>query len=127
MIIDNNSNPYTITLDLDTTTTATSLYASTNGLGYDDFVINSPNFDAAVKIASTGIEMEEGCDIKVGDRSLLKTLDAISERLAILETNGKLEAEFDELRLLGDRYRKLEAELKEKMVTWDLLASHPDS
>ena len=126
MIIDNNSNPYTITLDLDTTT-ATSLYASTNGLGYDDFVINSPNFDAAVKIASTGIEMEEGCDIKVGDRSLLKTLDAISERLAILETNGKLEAEFDELRLLGDRYRKLEAELKEKMVTWDLLASHPDS
>jgi hypothetical protein len=126
MIIDNNSNPYTITLDLDTTT-ATSLYASTNGLGYDDFVINSPNFDAAVKIASTGIEMEEGCDIKVGDRSLLKTLDAISERLAILETNGKLEAEFDELRLLGDRYRKLEVELKEKMVTWDLLASHPDS
>lgn len=126
MIINNNSNPYTITLDLDTTT-ATSLYASTNGLGYDDFVINSPNFDAAVKIASTGIEMEEGCDIKVGDRSLLKTLDAISERLAILETNGKLEAEFEELRLLGDRYRKLEVELKEKMVTWDLLASQPDS
>jgi len=117
---DTQNGTYVIHDDL----AAASLYSTS---GYNDWVVNTSIIDnSAVKISTSGIKMEEGCDIKVGDRSLLKTLDAIYERLAILETNSKFEAEFDELRDLGDQYRKLEADLKEKMVTWSALASRTD-
>lgn len=123
MTTDTQTGTYVIHDDL----AAASLYSTTATLGYNDWVVNTSTIDnSAVKISTSGIKMEEGCDIKVGDRSLLKTLDAISERLAILETNSKFEAEFDELRDLGDQYRKLEADLKEKMVTWSALASRTD-
>lgn len=123
MTTDTQNGTYVIHDDL----AAASLYSTTATLGYNDWIVNTSTIDnSVVKISTSGIKMEEGCDIKVGDRSLLKTLDAIYERLAILETNSKLEAEFNELRDLGDQYRKLEADLKEKMVTWSVLASRTD-
>lgn len=123
MTTDTQNGTYVIHDDL----AAASLYSTTATLGYNDWIVNTSTIDnSVVKISTSGIKMEEGCDIKVGDRSLLKTLDAIYERLAILETNSKLEAEFNELRDLGDQYRKLEADLKEKMVTWSALASRTD-
>lgn len=87
-----------------------------NGTTYTDF---SPN--TGVKIKEGNLEIADGYDIKIGSRSVLATLDVIAERLAILETNSKLEAEFEELRRLGNQYRELEAELKDRMQTWELL------
>ena len=108
--------------------TSSSLSLGANGTNWDSFVINpsvspSPN----VKISGAGLEMDESCDIQIGERSLMKTLDQINERLAIVERNLKLEEEFSELKELGEQYRKLEQELKERMTTWDLLASRQDS
>ena len=118
------------TIDLSNITIDTSsLSLGVNGTNWGDFVINN-NVNYAsegVKISGTGIEMDEGCDIQIGERSLMKTLDAINERLAIVERNLKLEEEFAELKELGEQYRKLEQELKERMTTWDLLASRQDS
>ena len=117
------------TIDLSNLTLDTSsLSLGANGTNWDSFVINpsvstSPN----VKISGTGLEMDEGCDIQIGERSLMKTLDQINERLAIVERNLKLEEQFAELKELGEQYRKLEQELKERMTTWDLLASRQDS
>ena len=118
------------TIDLSNITIDTSsLSLGVNGTNWGDFVINN-NVNYAsegVKISGTGIEMDEGCDIQIGERSLMKTLDQINERLAIVERNLKLEEEFAELKELGEQYRKLEQELKERMTTWDLLASRQDS
>lgn len=117
------------TIDLSNITIDTSsLSLGANGTSWDSFIINtSVNATPEVKISNTGIEMTEDADIKIGERSLMKTLDAINERLAIVERNLKLEEEFAELKELGEQYRKLEQELKERMKTWDLLASHQDS
>ena len=124
-IIDNIGTIDYSNITLDTS----SLSLGVNGTNWGDFVINNNvNYaSAGVKISGTGIEMDEGCDIQIGERSLMKTLDAINERLAIVERNLKLEEEFAELKELGEQYRKLEQELKERMTTWDLLASRQDS
>jgi hypothetical protein len=63
----------------------------------------------------------EGADIDINGKSLLDTLQSLEERLNILVPNPGLEAEWSELRRLGDQYRKLEADLKEKSKMWSAL------
>ena len=63
----------------------------------------------------------KNADIDINGISLKDTLAKIEERLAILTPNAKLEAEWQELKDLGDAYRKLESEITEKMKTWDIL------
>ena len=64
-------------------------------------------------------------DIDINGRSLMKTLDALQERLNMLVPNPELEKEWDDLRRLGNRYRKLEAKCKEKAEMWNKLKSMP--
>lgn len=67
----------------------------------------------------------ENADIKINGKSLVATLTALEERLNILTPNPKLEAEWDELRELGERYRELEKQCKEKAEMWKKLKSMP--
>jgi hypothetical protein len=60
-------------------------------------------------------------DIKINGESLMATLRGIQDRLNILRPNQELEAEWDQLRELGEQYRKLEQELEEKSRAWSLL------
>jgi hypothetical protein len=61
-------------------------------------------------------------DLKINGRSIATVLNQIEQRLALLEPNIKLEAEWEELKALGDQYRKLEQHIKEKSKTWDILS-----
>jgi hypothetical protein len=63
----------------------------------------------------------DGADIHINGESLMKTLQALEQRLNILRPNPELEEEWDQLRELGDQYRQLEAELKEKQKMWNRL------
>ena len=63
----------------------------------------------------------ENADIRVNGESLMKTLQSIQDRLNMLRPNTELEAEWDQLKELGDQYRKLEAEFKEKSKMWNAL------
>ena len=63
----------------------------------------------------------ENADIRVNGESLMQTLREIQGRLNILRPNPELEEEWDELRELGNQYRKLEAEFKEKSKMWNTL------
>jgi len=45
----------------------------------------------------------------------------LEERLNLLIPHPELEAEWDQLKELGDQYRKLENELKEKQAVWKKL------
>jgi len=64
-------------------------------------------------------------DIEVNGASLMTTLKNIEQRLNILRPNESLESEWEELRSLGEQYRALEQQIKEKMATWDKLKAMP--
>lgn len=63
----------------------------------------------------------EGADIEINGESLISMLRNIEQRLNILKPNTELESEWEELRALGDQYRKLEQYIKDKQATWDRL------
>jgi hypothetical protein len=67
----------------------------------------------------------EGADIKVNGWSLVDAIKKIEQRLNILTPNEKLETEWEELKALGDEYRKLEQHIKDKQATWDKLKAMP--
>ena len=60
-------------------------------------------------------------DININGVSLTKTLYMLQERLNILVPNTAMEKEWNELKELGDRYRKLSAEFEEKSRMWQAL------
>jgi hypothetical protein len=64
-------------------------------------------------------------DIEVNGESLIGMIRKIEERLNILHPNDELEAEWEELRELGKRYRELEQHIKDKQATWDRLKAMP--
>lgn len=63
----------------------------------------------------------EDADIDINGKSLKDTLQALEHRLNILVPNPELEQEWSELQQLGDKYRKLEADLEEKARMWRAL------
>lgn len=67
----------------------------------------------------------ENADIDINGKSLMKTLEALEERLNLMTPNPELEKEWDDLKKLGDRYRKLEKKCKEKAEVWNKLKSMP--
>jgi hypothetical protein len=85
--------------------------------------INSPwaTINSSPKIRLDG----EGADIEVNGVSLMDMIEKIEQRLNILHPNEKLEAEWEELRELGNRYRELEQHIKDKQATWDRLKAMP--
>ena len=93
-------------------------YTVTGGAG-----ISQPWFSNSIspKIRLDG----EGADIEVNGWSLIDAIQKIEERLNILHPNEKLEAEWEELRELGNRYRELEQHIKDKQATWDRLKAMP--
>ena len=92
------------------TTTGTSPYVS----------IGDTNSRSSLRV--TGDAEFEG-NIMVGGSNLTEILEKIQERLAIIQFSKELEAEFDELRILGDRYRELEAKIQDQKRVWDILKS----
>jgi hypothetical protein len=64
-------------------------------------------------------------DIVVNGSSLVKAIDAIQQRLNCLQVNPELEKEWNDLKELGDQYRKLEQEILDKQATWDRLRAMP--
>jgi hypothetical protein len=63
----------------------------------------------------------EKADIRINGESMMQTLRNIQDRLNMLRPNPELEAEWDQLRALGEQYRKLESEFKEKSKMWNTL------
>lgn len=81
------------------------------------------NPNPSVLIEQSGVVELRGAkaDLVVNGVSLNDTLQSIQDRLNILRPNVELESEWDELRELGEQYRKKEAEFLEKKRAWDIL------
>ena len=99
--------------------------AGTNsGPYYTSTGINSPWSNTS--LGSTKMELHgEDADVEINGKSLMKTLNALEARLNVLVPNPKLEKEWDELRVLGEQYRALEAKLKEQSEMWQKLKEMP--
>ena len=67
----------------------------------------------------------ENADLLINDKSLTTWMEKVEERLNILTPNPELEKEWDDLRRLGERYRKLEQKCREKADMWKKLKSMP--
>lgn len=63
----------------------------------------------------------ESADITINGASLKATLESLQERLNWLQPATELEAEWDQLRELGDRYRELEQQCRDKSQMWTKL------
>ena len=88
-------------------------------------VTNGINFNDLWSSSSPGLHVKgdaefEG-DVKIKGKSIAETLDKIEARLAILHPNEVLEEKWEELKALGDAYRKLEKEILEKEKIWETL------
>lgn len=69
-----------------------------------------------------GIEIQgENSDIKLNGKSMKSWMEKVEERLNILTPNPELEKDWDDLRRLGERYRKLEQKCREKARMWEEL------
>lgn len=102
-----NWSPYTVTTTGTNTTWAVS-------------PTNNTNF------ANSVLDLQgEKADIRINGESLCDTLRSIQDRLNILRPNAELESKWDQLRELGEAYRKLEAELEEKQRMWDTIKKMP--
>ena len=67
----------------------------------------------------------QDADLVINGVSLAKTLEGIQQRLNLLQPNPEMEAQWDELRELGQRYRELEQQCMEKSRMWNHLTSMP--
>ena len=64
-------------------------------------------------------------DLIINDKSMRSWMEKVEERLNILTPNPELEKEWDQLRKLGERYRKLEKKCQEKSSMWNKLKNMP--
>jgi hypothetical protein len=88
----------------------------------------SPNYSAiGTQLDQNGRMSLRGdkADLDINGKSLTAWMEKVEERLNILTPNPELEKEWDELRRLGERYRKLEKKCKEKAEVWNKLKAMP--
>jgi hypothetical protein len=97
---------------------------TTTGTGLN---IGSSATDYNMKVEQSGqIDIRgEKADIRINGKSMNKWMEQVEQRLNILTPNPELEKEWDDLRRLGDRYRKLEKKCQEKAKMWETLKKLP--
>ena len=85
----------------------------------------SPDYN--MKVAQTGQIDIRGtdADIRINGKSMNRWMEQVEQRLNILTVNPELEKEWDDLRRLGERYRKLEKKCQEKAKMWEALKKLP--
>jgi hypothetical protein len=113
LTVSSTGGPYTLTDDV------SGISVPWTSTGSNTITLNHGwNNTASAKIQLNG----PNADIEVNGESLMDMLRAIEDRLNILKPNLDLEKDWDELRMLGDQYRKIEAKIQAKMKTWDAIS-----
>jgi hypothetical protein len=107
--------------------TITSTGTDTITLGSGGQYITNGNWNwEDLTIAKTPLKVIGDAEIdgqlKVGGKNIGELLDKIEQRLAILTPNPELEAKWEELKELGERYRELEKDILEKEAIYKTLS-----
>jgi hypothetical protein len=98
-------------------------YTYTTGTTSSPWIATGPGTNPAMVVNQSGtIEIKgEDADIKINGKSMKTWMEQVEERLNILTPNPELEKDWDDLRKLGERYRKLEKKCQEKAQMWAAL------
>jgi hypothetical protein len=121
----NNTGGYTIS-GLNGATGSNTIW-TTNTTATGSFTIG-PNYSAVGTQLDQNGRMSlrgENADLDINGKSMLQWMQKVEERLNILTPNSDLEKDWDDLRKLGERYRKLEKKCKQKAEMWTKLKSMP--
>ena len=108
----------------------TSPYTVSSGINFPNAVyttstVNSP-WVQSPPMAGPKIKLDGAdADIEINGVSLWATMQEISNRLNIMHTNPELETQWQELRELGEQYRKLEQHILDKQATFDRVRAMP--
>ena len=94
---------------------------TTTGTGSSPYTINPYTMNQSGKVHISG----ENADLVIGEKSMRDWMERVEERLNILTPNPELEKEWDQLRKLGEKYRKLEKKCQEQSDMWKKLKSMP--
>lgn len=124
------------TLDTITITPSITTTLGTNGTSGGYLYTTNANISGtwdswksnpAMTVEQSGkVELKgDQADIVINGTSLVDSIKRIEERLNILRPNKELEAEWDQLKELGEQYRALEAKLNEQSKMWDTLKKMP--
>jgi hypothetical protein len=83
--------------------------------------------DSTMRVQESGRLQLKGkdADIEINGESLMDMIRGIEQRLNIMRPNQELEAEWDQLRELGEQYRELEKKLQEQSNMWNTLKKMP--
>ena len=86
----------------------------------------SPSYTFSNSVPSNKIIIQgEDADLEINGKSMKTWMERVEQQLNILTPDIELEAEWNELKRLGDRYRKLEKKCREKADMWKKLKSMP--
>jgi hypothetical protein len=103
----------TITLD-PSAWDSTSVTGSTLSWSQDYNINTSWNNGHSVNIGTDGVEIKEGGDLKIGDRSMKEFMDKVEDQLAILRPAPELEEKWDRLKELRRQYEECKQDILEK-------------
>ena len=125
-----DADTYSIDLSSYSSVSLTSPYTVSSGINFPNAVYTTASTGSpwvqSPPMAGPKIRLEGAdADIEINGVSLWATMQEISNRLNIMHVNPELETQWAELRKLGEKYRKLEQQLKEKQATWDRLKAMP--
>lgn len=124
-----NVDPSNFTLDVGnidlSVFTSTSSIWNPSSISLDDMIISGNPSDRSMTV-SGNVNVNDG-DININGISLSDRLNKMEERLGILRPHPELEKDFENLKKLGERYRKLEKKISEQMKTYNILKEdNPD-
>jgi len=86
-------------------------------LNHGNVSIANTQFEQSGKMVMKGKE----ADIEINGKSMSAWMEKVEQRLNILTPNPDMEKDWDDLRRLGERYRKLEKKCQEKSKMWEAL------
>ena len=97
------------------------------GVNWNQSAVGGIYASPAMEVSQGGTISIKGdnADIDINGKSLVKWMQAMEERMNWMQPNVELEKEWDDLKKLGDRYRKLEQKCREKADMWKKLKSMP--
>jgi len=101
--------------------------SGTGSINWNQSVVGGVYHNPVMEVNQGGQVSLKGdnADIDINGKSLVKWMQGMEERINWMQPNVELEKEWDDLKKLGDRYRKLEQKCKEKAEMWKKLKSMP--
>lgn len=115
---------YTTTLPYTTTGSPGYTLGVANGTSATDFTWTSTATPVTISQNATIDLKGDGADIVINGESLNETLKEIKEALRIpdkIKRDEHLEKNFEEIRILREKYEAMVKEYKEKQQVWDIL------